>query len=141
ALGPLRGAPLRAELDRLVAAELLDALPNGAYRFRHALGRDAIYASQGDAARREIHTRIAHTLERDFPQVVADQPEVMARHLAEAGRTAEAAVQWCRAASRERRRGCYAEASAHLRRAEALLPAIAPGAGRDHLELEIFVTL
>ncbi|HYE91117.1 MAG TPA: tetratricopeptide repeat protein, partial [Terriglobales bacterium] len=140
-LTAVQGPALRAALDALAAARLVDLAPGGGYRFRHELYREAVYAAQSEAARRGMHARIAELVEREHPELRAEEPEMLAHHLAEAGRLDDSAVLWCRAGVRERRRGSYAEAVAHLRRAEALLQVIPDGATRDHLELEILVTL
>ncbi|MBM4441220.1 MAG: hypothetical protein FJ027_12455, partial [Candidatus Rokubacteria bacterium] len=131
----------RAALDALAAARLVEPTPGGGCRFRHVRYREVAYAAQSEPARRAMHERIAELLEREHPQLVAEEPEMLAHHLAGAGRLDDSAALWCRAGVRERRRGSYAEAVAHLRRAEALLPEIPEGATRDHLELEILVTL
>jgi predicted ATPase len=101
AVGPARGYALRAELDRLAAAELIEPAPTGGYRFRHALIRDAAYESQSVEQRCAVHGRVADALATHFPDIVAAQPEVMAYHLDEAGREAESAAHWCRAVARE----------------------------------------
>ena len=46
------------------------------YAFRHALIRDAAYNNLLKGRRREIHLRVARTLEEHYPQRVASHPEV-----------------------------------------------------------------
>ena len=47
--------------------------------------------------RQQLHARIAAILERQFPDVVASQPEIVARHCTEAA-LSEAAIEWWRKA-------------------------------------------
>jgi predicted ATPase len=75
-------------LARLVDAEVLHARGRGAsarYVFKHALARDAAYASLQRSARQALHLRAARALEERRPDVVAAEPEVLARHLDAAG--------------------------------------------------------
>ena len=71
-------------LARLVDAEVLHERGRGAnarYVFKHALARDAAYASLQRSARQALHLRAARALEERRPDVVAAEPEVLARHL------------------------------------------------------------
>jgi predicted ATPase len=75
-------------LARLVDAEVLHERGRGAavrYVFKHALVRDAAYASLQRSARQALHLRAARALEERRPDVVAAEPEVLARHLDAAG--------------------------------------------------------
>jgi class 3 adenylate cyclase/tetratricopeptide (TPR) repeat protein len=67
-----------------------DAEVAGAFRFRHALIRDAAYEGLSYKRRRELHGRVAHVIERrhgDRPQEVA---ELLSLHFYNAGRWSEA---------------------------------------------------
>jgi DNA-binding SARP family transcriptional activator/class 3 adenylate cyclase len=82
-------------LARLVDAEVLHERGRGAsarYVFKHALARDAAYASLQRSARRALHLRAARALEQRRPDVVAAEPEVLARHLDAADERALAAT-------------------------------------------------
>jgi predicted ATPase len=71
-------------LARLVDAEVLHERGRGAavrYVFKHALVRDAAYASLQRSARQALHLRAARALEERRPDAVAAEPEVLARHL------------------------------------------------------------
>jgi class 3 adenylate cyclase len=81
-------AELKSALDNLVQAGLLFGQglpPHASYLFKHALVQDAAYTTLLRGRRRELHARIARSLEDDFSDVAAAQPQVLARHCAEAG--------------------------------------------------------
>jgi predicted ATPase len=61
------------------------APPEASYAFKHALVRDAAYASLLTSRRRQLHGSIAAALVGRWPEIAADQPELLARHHAEAG--------------------------------------------------------
>ena len=124
---PKGGADLDAGLALLVTAGLV--FPQGrsqerSYTFKHALVRDAAYESLLLSRRREWHERIARALERDFPEIAANEPELLAYHFGAAGMPAEACDYRERAGDRAVSRSAYQEAIAHfsagLKEAEAL---------------------
>src|SRR6202011_4053529 len=85
---------LDAGLAQLVHAELIfrrGAPPDAEYTFKHALVQDAAYGTMLREKRQRLHARIAATLESDFPEVPACQPETLARHCAEPGQSEKAA--------------------------------------------------
>jgi predicted ATPase len=89
-------AELASALDRLINAGLMfrqGVLPDSIYLFKHALVQDAAYGTLLRSHRRELHGRIAATLESQFPDITAGQPEVVARHHTEAG-LSDAAIDW-----------------------------------------------
>lgn len=55
------------------------------YVFKHALVQDTAYASLLNTRRRELHGKIAQTLESDFTTLVSNEPELVAYHLNRAG--------------------------------------------------------
>ena len=67
--------------------------PDAEYAFKHALLRDAAYSTLLRSRRQQIHARIAATLERQFPEIAAAQPALMAQHCAEAGLNEQAIAQ------------------------------------------------
>ena len=144
AVSAMEPAALRTELNRLVGAELVEAVQppaSGEYRFRHMLIRDAAYQSQLLSRRREIHERVARAVERRFPDIAASQPEIVARHLTEAGLGAEAVPYWVRAGSWARQQAAYPEAVQRLRAGLELLPSLPEGSQRDQMELELLISL
>jgi class 3 adenylate cyclase/predicted ATPase len=111
---------INSALDRLMAAGLLfrqGAPPHSSYLFKHALVLDAAYGTLLREPRRALHARIAETLEREFPDIAENQPELLARHCAEAGLTEQAASLWGKAGQRSLERSALVEAVAQLRRA------------------------
>ena len=70
------------------------------YLFKHALIQDAAYSTLLREFRRALHARIATGLENNFPDAVANQPEILARHCAEAGMSEKAARYWSAAAQK-----------------------------------------
>jgi predicted ATPase len=66
-------------LEQLVDAELIfrrGTPPNAEYTFKHALVQDAAYSTFLRSHRQQIHDRVVSTLERQFPEVVAAQPQL-----------------------------------------------------------------
>jgi class 3 adenylate cyclase len=85
---------LGSALDRLIAAGLLfrqGVPPHATYLFKHALVQDAAYGTLLREPRRSLHARIAEALERQFPEVAENEPELLARHCTEAGLVEKAA--------------------------------------------------
>ena len=111
-------ADLQAALDRLVAAELVfrrGVAPATTYMFKHAMVRDAAYESLLRKRRQDLHARIASAIEMRFPQIIEAQPELVARHFAEAGLTEKAIGYWLQAGRLAAARSANVEAIAHLR--------------------------
>jgi class 3 adenylate cyclase len=123
-------AQLLDSLQQLVASELVfqrGTPPNAEYMFKHALVQDAAYSTLLRSQRQQLHARIATTIERQFPDVVSGQPEVLARHCTEAG-LSEAAIGWWRQAGElALRRFAFAEAIAHFDKAIGLTAGVADG--------------
>jgi class 3 adenylate cyclase len=89
-------------LAQLEAAQLLSHTgvpPHAHYRFQHALVQEAAYESMLKVRRQLLHRRIADTLCTRFPAVADTEPELVARHLTEAGLT-DAATEWWSKAGR-----------------------------------------
>jgi class 3 adenylate cyclase/tetratricopeptide (TPR) repeat protein len=116
-------ADVISSLDRLVRAGLLfrqGAAPHATYLFKHALVRDAAYGTLLREPRRELHARIARTLNDNFLLIRDSQPEILAHHYYEAGLT-EAAIEWWTKAGERAIGSCaYDEAIAHLEKAIVL---------------------
>jgi predicted ATPase/class 3 adenylate cyclase len=135
-------ADLASALDRLTAAGLLfrqGAPPNATYLFKHALVQDAAYGTLLREPRRALHARIAETLERDFPDIAENQPEILARHCTEAGLIEKAAALWGKAGQRSLERSALFEAVAQFTRALdqiATLPGT-PALRREQIKLQV----
>ena len=117
AVTPLDEDVLRQDLQQLVEAELLYQRGVGAtavYQFKHALIQEAAYASLLRRTRQHYHQHIAQVLEAQFPDTVATQPELLAQHYTEAGRTEQAIPYWQRAGQHASDRSAYLEADQPL---------------------------
>ena len=91
------------------------------YTFKHALVRDAAYATLSRRRRQRLHSGIVDALESAFPFTVETEPQLLAHHLAEAG-LAERAVDYLRkAARRSIERSANADAIKYLTRPLQLL--------------------
>ena len=109
--------------------------------FRHALIRDAAYQSLLMSRRREIHANVARAMETHFPDVVETQPELVARHDAEAGNVESAIRYWCRAGERATELVANPEAVGHFQNALGQLAQLPAGRERDRRELDILLAL
>ena len=88
AMAGMDEAALRHGLARLVDAEILFARgepPAATYTFKHALIQETAYQSLLKRTRQQLHARVAQVLEERFPERVAAEPEVVARHYDQAG--------------------------------------------------------
>jgi predicted ATPase len=110
---------LEGALEQLMRAELVfrrGTPPDATYTFKHALVQDAAYSTLLRPRRQQLHGRIATTLERQFPEIAAAQPELMAQHCAMAGLVDKAIEYWDTAGRLAVQRSTMAEAAAHLNR-------------------------
>jgi serine/threonine protein kinase/tetratricopeptide (TPR) repeat protein len=131
---------LQAELTKLVQAEILYAKgrpPRCTYLFKHALLEDALYNTLVKGRRQQFHTRIAETLEAQFPQTVETRPELLAHHFTEAGLAEKAVEYWLKAGLRSRERSAEVEAIGHLTTGLELLKTLDESPERDARELEL----
>jgi class 3 adenylate cyclase/tetratricopeptide (TPR) repeat protein len=136
-------ADLQAALDRLVAAELVfrrGVAPATTYMFKHAMVRDAAYESLLRKRRQDLHARIASAIEMRFPQIIEAQPELVARHFAEAGLTEKAIGYWLQAGRLAAARSANVEAIAHLRAGLVSINDF-PGSSRSRWELSLQLAL
>ena len=113
AVSPLDEPSLQQALAKLVEAELLyqrGLPPQVRYVFKHALVQDTAYQSLLKSTRQHYHNQIAQVLERQFPDTVNTQPELVAHHYTEAGLGEQAIPYWQRAGERAMQLPAYAEA-------------------------------
>jgi predicted ATPase len=137
-------AQLDDALAQLVSAELIyrrGTPPNAEYTFKHALVQDAAYGTLLRSRRRQLHARIAATLEGRFPEIAATQPALLARHCAEAGLAEKAVEHWLAAGRQAWGRSMLAEAVALLRRGLALVPALPDNDWRREREFDLQIAL
>ena len=114
-------------------------IPAAKYIFKHALIQDAAYGTLSKKSRRDIHARIAKTLESRFSERVKAEPELLAYHYEQAGAINEAVQYWHRAASKDVAQSADAEALSHFNRTLELLETLPKSHARDALELELLI--
>ncbi len=137
-------AELDRVLDELVHGEFI--LRKGIGRrarflFKHALIQDAAYGSLVKARRREYHGRIAAAMEQHFADLREQQPELLARHFAEAGQAEQAVRYGVAAGQAAARRSANTEAEYHFERALGQLAGTTAGPERDRRELALQMAL
>jgi tetratricopeptide (TPR) repeat protein len=93
------------------------------------------------STRQQHHQRIAQVLEAQFPELCETQPELVAHHYTEAGRTAQAIPYWQRSGQRAVDRSAHAEAIAHLTKGLELLNTLPDTPERAQRELALQLTL
>jgi predicted ATPase len=103
--------------------------------------QDAAYASLLKSRRQEIHRAIVCVMERDFPDAVSTQPEVIARHSELGGQMERAVQHWRSAAELAIARSATAEAATLFGRALACLEALPLTRDRRERELELLTKL
>jgi class 3 adenylate cyclase/predicted ATPase len=131
-------------LAQLVRAELIfrrGTPPDAEYTFKHALVQDAAYSTLLRGRRQQLHGRIATTLEGQFPEIVQTEPELLARHCAEAGLAERAVSYLLKAGQQAIARGAMTEAVTQLRKGLDLLSGVGDGAARQQQELDLQITL
>jgi predicted ATPase len=107
--------------------------------FKHALVQDAAYGLLLREPRRELHARIADTLETEFTEIAESKPELLARHCTEAGQIEKAAALWGKAGQRSTQRSALVEATEQLRRALDLIATLpgTPALRREEIKLQV----
>ena len=138
AVAGLPEAVLAQGLDELVSAGLAfrrGTPPEATYSFKHALVQDAAYASLLRGTRQKLHARIAETLERNFPDQAAREPELLARHLSEAHQVERALGYMLKAGERAIGHSANVEAIRHLTRGLEALRTLPDTPERDRREL------
>ena len=144
AVSPLDSATLEYELRRLVKGGLLLAMEHAegtTYTFRHVLIRDVAYDSILKRSRREIHQRIAESLESGFTVIREEQPELLARHFFEARMGEKALLYWRRAGENADARSAYVEATRHFTRALEALVTLPETDARQLEHAELLISL
>jgi predicted ATPase len=144
AVAALEEPMLQAELTKLVQAEILYSKgrpPRCTYLFKHALLEDALYNALVKDKRQQFHQRIVEALEMRFPQTVAAQPELLARHCTEGGLLPKAIGYWLKAGLRSRERFANVEAISHFSKGLDLLHTLKESSERDIQELEFLSPL
>jgi class 3 adenylate cyclase/predicted ATPase len=129
---------MQTALGRLVSSQLVfqrGTPPDAVYSFKHALVQDAAHGSLLRGTRQQLHAQIAEALEIHFPELMDNQPELVAQHYAEAGLVEKSVACWGKAGRRSVARSAMAEAAAQFHKGLdqlALLPD-----NRERLEQEL----
>jgi predicted ATPase len=113
------------------------SLPDAVFTFKHALVHDVAYDTLLRSRRKELHGKIARTVEERWPEIAETTPELLAHHYTAAGEDEVAVRFWERAGKVALERYALAEAVAHLSAGLALVERLPPGAERDLRELEL----
>jgi class 3 adenylate cyclase/tetratricopeptide (TPR) repeat protein len=131
-------------LEQLVHAELIfrrGTPPHAEYTFKHALVQDAAYGTLLRSRRHQLHGHITAILEAHFPEIVQTQPEVLARHSAEAALPDKAVAYCLKAGQQAMARWAITEAVAQLRRGLEFLSGIPDETLRNERELDLQIML
>jgi class 3 adenylate cyclase/predicted ATPase len=140
----LENEGLDMALDRLAAAKLIyqhGVPPNAVYTFKHMLVRDVAYDSMLRSQRIALHTRIVAVIEKQFPDIAENEPELVALHCSRPELGEKAVRYWLKAAGSAVSRSANVEAIHHIRNGMQWLHAIATEDERARLELELQLTL
>src|SRR5271166_4999485 len=140
AAAPLAELELQDALRRLVEAGLVfqrGAPPAAEYLFKHALVQDTAYGTLLRGPRRQLHARIAASLEARFPDRVPREPEALARHFSESQQHDRALGYWLAAGERAIRRSANQEAIGHLTTGLSQLAQLPDTAHRTKQELAL----
>ena len=111
------------------------------YAFKHALVRDAAYASLLRRNRRRIHERISKQLQAEPSASAQAPPELIAHHCTEAGFTQQAVGYWQQAGQHALSQSANQEAVNHFGNGLDLLQTLPDDAARTERELELLVGL
>ena len=129
---------LQHELKALVDADLVHrrrGVRNPTYVFKHALIRDTAYESMLKPLRRQVHARVASTLEAHFPELVETRPDLLSMHHGAAGQKREAIGYAQKAGMGALMRSANQEAIAYITEARNWLDVAEDPKERAQLEL------
>jgi tetratricopeptide (TPR) repeat protein len=144
AVARMPSAQLDDALAQLVGAELIyrrGAPPDAEYTFKHALVQDAAYSTLLRSRRQQLHGRIAATLEQEFREIAAAQPQLLAHHFTEAGLTERAVEYRLTAGQQAVSHSAMLEAVAQLQNGLSLLSSLPENRWRQQQELDLHVAL
>jgi predicted ATPase len=115
--------------------------PSVRFAFKHVLLRDAIYDSLLRSKRQQVHSDIAAILKNDYPELVENQPELLAYHYQEAGDHQLGIRCWFESGQRALAHSANVEAIANFRKALQLLNALPETSQRTRQEINIQLAL
>jgi tetratricopeptide (TPR) repeat protein len=144
AVATVQSQQLDDALAQLVSTGLIfrrGTPPDAEYTFKHALVQDAAYSTLLRSRRQQLHARIATTLESQFPEIAAAQPQLMAQHCAEASLNEKAVGYWLKAGRRSVAGSAMTEAVAQLQRGLDQLTCLPDDSWRAQQELDLRIEL
>jgi class 3 adenylate cyclase/predicted ATPase len=144
AVAHLPDQELQRALDQLVDAGLMfrrGTPPQATFLFKHALVQDAAYSTLLRDRRRDLHARIAKTLETEFADIVKTQPELLAHHCTQAGLLEKALDYWFKAGRLALTRSATTEAIAQLEKGLRQLDGLPDELERHRREIDLQIAL
>ncbi len=143
AVSDLNDDDLRGALATIVEADLVSAIgePPSAYRFRHALVRDAAYEALLKRQRRALHARVAQTILAEFAALAQARPQIVAHHWSQAHEFKKASACWTTAANAAAERHAYKEAAEALSQALTTSEACPQTPERDERDFQLWRSL
>ncbi|MDH5325010.1 MAG: AAA family ATPase [Gammaproteobacteria bacterium] len=144
AVAPKKEVRFENRLAHLVYSEVLyqkGLPPQAQYTFRHALVHELAYQSLLKKTRQKYHHLIALTLFEHFPEIVEENPELVAHHCTEAGDYQEATKYWLQAGKTAIGRSANTDAIVHLSRALDALKHLPESKAGFEYELSIQASL
>jgi DNA-binding SARP family transcriptional activator/predicted negative regulator of RcsB-dependent stress response len=137
-------ARLDDDLGQLASSGLIfeqASISGHSFIFKHGLVRDVAYQSLLKGRRQQIHGAIASAIRETFPAVEQNHPELVARHLTEAGAALPALGYWIKAGMLAISRSAYREAVAHLEHGLELVPALSSEADKQLWERRLLAVM
>ena len=113
---------IRVLLDREFI--LPDPLPGGEYMYKHILVADTIYSTLLKRERKELHGRVAETIEKLFAENLENQVDVLARHYFWSDRVERAPYYLILAGQKSARNYNTSQAQKYFEDALSLLPGV-----------------
>jgi tetratricopeptide (TPR) repeat protein len=136
AVSPMDEARLAADLDKLVASQLL-IREGEVFTFKHALIQDAAYDMLLKKSRQGYHSRVASVLVQQFPETAAAQPELVAQHHTQAGEHGNAVDYWFRAGHKDLMASANLETIEHVEAGLESLKQLEASPDRDRQEQKL----
>jgi predicted ATPase/class 3 adenylate cyclase len=131
---------LRPQLERLTVAGLIAPQPFAdwpRYAFTHVLLQEAACGALLRHNRRQLHARVADTIEETEPKTANEHPEVLAQHLDEAGQFERAADHWLAAGIKVAQTWAKVESANMFAKGLECLSKLPPSLHRDGKELQL----
>jgi class 3 adenylate cyclase/tetratricopeptide (TPR) repeat protein len=144
AIVPFVREQLLKGLDELMESEILyvsGTVPAATYSFKHSLLHEAAYQTLLRSKRKHYHQQIAQAYLKDVPQIIENQPEVVAYHFEMARMPHDSANYWFLAGKRARAQSAYLEAAVHFRKALRQIEILTPSPDRLKEEIRSTVAL